>query len=223
MTNTDTIVQGQNVNTVEVAPVEPQQPQSIPYSRFAEVVAQKNEYAQRLAAIQQPQQPAAVNADPYANINDIQGLVNAVKQETLKEVQSQYQREVLPIKQQLESQAFNGVVENYFSSPEKAQLRQDMDNYTASLPENEKQFLKQAILQGRTQYLDHIYYTIANQKQMQMQQMASQNANQNSAAAQTPQQYRTAVMPQQTLHDKIGNAQQSGNWSSVFDSLVPRE
>lgn len=201
---------------------QPSMPQSIPYSRFAEVVAQKNAALEQLNQYQQmqAQQPQQSSQGRLETVDD---LFSAVDQKVQRKLEEAYQARLAPLEQGMKDYRFQGTIENYFaSSPDKAQLRADMDAYTATLTPQEQNFLKESIAQGRTQWLDNIYYTVATQKQNSLVNQASRQNQQSAGFAQSPQQFRTIGAVEPTLGDKIQNAKQTGKWNDVFASLVPR-
>lgn len=199
-----------------------QVPQAIPYSRFAEVVAERNALRDQVGQIVMQPQQAPVQPSIGVGINTVEELLAAVDRSVEGKLNNAYQSRLAPLENNIKDYRFQNTVEGYFaSSPEKSQLRADMDSYTASLTPQEQQFLKDSIAQGRTQWLDNIYHTVATQKQSSLVNQANQQSQQSAGIAQTPTQYRTLGQVQPSLGDKIQNAKQTRNWSSVFQSMVP--
>lgn len=199
----------------------------VPQGRFNQVYAQNKameqkiaQYEQELARVQQTAQPQPTNSG--SGINTVEDLLSVVEQKVSARLGDAERTRLQPLENQLKDYRFQNTVEGYFaSSPEKAQLRQDMDAYTASLTPQEQAFLKDSIANGRTQWLDNIYHSVAMQKQNSLVNQATQQSQQVAGIAQTPTQYRTMGQVEPTLGDKINHAKQTRDWSSVFQSMVP--
>jgi len=223
MDNINQAAQPVNQPVAQPQQQEPQAPQAIPYDRFASVIAERNTLRDQLNQVAgqmaqaQPQPSTSVQG-----INTVDELLNAVNQTLDKRFSQAETTRLAPLENQLKDYRFQNTVEGYFaSSPEKAQLRQDMDAYTASLTPQEQAFLKDSVANGRTQWLDNIYHSVAQQKQSSLVNRATQQSHQNAGIAQTPTQYRTMGQVEPTMGDKINHAKQTRDWSSVFQSMVP--
>lgn len=216
------------VNQAPVQEAAPQAaPQSIPYDRFASVVAQKNALQEQLnqfAAQMQPQVQGQPASRPIETVDDLLGTVEARINARLGEAEK---TRLAPLENQLKDYRFQNTIEGYFSNPERNALRKDMDAYTATIEQGgmltpqEQAFLKDQVANGRTQWLDQIYYYIASQKQNSLVNQAASQSQQSAGIAQTPTQYRSVGTVEPSLKDRIGNAKQTGDWNSVFSSLVP--
>jgi len=200
-----------------------QAPQAIPYDRFASVIAERNSLRDQLNQVAtQMVQAQPQPSTPVGGINTVEDLLGAVRSEISSQLGNAQKTYIAPLQEQVKDYRFQNTVEGYFaSSPEKAQLRQDMDAYTASLTPQEQAFLKDSVANGRTQWLDNIYHSVAQQKQSSLVNQATKQSHQNAGIAQTPTQYRTFGQVEPTLGDKINQAKQTRDWSSVFKSMVP--
>lgn len=223
MENINQVAQPVNQPVAQPQQQEPQAPQAIPYDRFASVIAERNSLRDQLNQVAgQIAQAQPQPSNSVGGINTVEDLLSVVEQKVSARLGDAERTRLAPLENQLKDYRFQNTVEGYFaSSPEKAQLRQDMDAYTASLTPQEQAFLKDSIANGRTQWLDNIYHSVAMQKQNSLVNQATQQSHQNAGIAQTPTQYRTMGQVEPTLGDKINQAKQTRDWSSVFQSMVP--
>lgn len=223
MDNNNQVAQPVNQPVAQPQEQVQQAPQAIPYDRFASVIAERNSLRDQLNQVAtQMVQAQPQPSTPVQGINTVEDLLSVVEQKVSARLGDAERTRLQPLENQLKDYRFQNTVEGYFaSSPEKAQLRQDMDAYTASLTPQEQAFLKDSIANGRTQWLDNIYHSVAMQKQNSLVNQATQQSHQNAGIAQTPTQYRTMGQAEPTLGDKINQAKQTRDWSSVFQSMVP--
>lgn len=223
MDNNNQVAQPVNQPVAQPQEQVQQAPQAIPYDRFASVIAERNSLRDQLNQVAgQIAQAQPQPSNSVGGINTVEDLLSVVEQKVSARLGDAERTRLQPLENQLKDYRFQNTVEGYFaSSPEKAQLRQDMDAYTASLTPQEQAFLKDSIANGRTQWLDNIYHSVAMQKQNSLVNQATQQSHQNAGIAQTPTQYRTMGQVEPTLGDKINQAKQTRDWSSVFQSMVP--
>jgi len=210
----------QSVNVApQTTPVTETVQNAIPYQRFKEVVDQKNQLADQLSQLSQSQQQAyqQQNAGPQT----VDDLMNVVNSQVEKKLQDAYNTRVAPLEKTIQDQAFTSQLANYFSSPDKAQLFDDINAYTAGMSPGEQQFLRNEIVKGNTRWLDTIYHTVRVSKQSQVQNSANQVAMQSANYAQSPTQYKQVVMPSLSKEERIANAKKTGDWSQFFANLVP--
>jgi hypothetical protein len=223
MENINQAAQPVNQPVAQPQQQEPQAPSAIPYDRFASVIAERNSLRDQLNQVAgQIAQAQPQPSNSVGGINTVEDLLSVVEQKVSARLGDAERTRLAPLENQLKDYRFQNTVEGYFaSSPEKAQLRQDMDAYTASLTPQEQAFLKDSVANGRTQWLDNIYHSVAQQKQSSLVNQATKQSHQNAGIAQTPTQYRTFGQVEPTLGDKINQAKQTRDWSSVFKSMVP--
>ena len=223
MDNNNQVAQPVNQPVAQPQEQVQQAPQAIPYDRFASVIAERNSLRDQLNQVAgQIAQAQPQPSNSVGGINTVEDLLSVVEQKVSARLGDAERTRLQPLENQLKDYRFQNTVEGYFaSSPEKAQLRQDMDAYTASLTPQEQAFLKDSIANGRTQWLDNIYHSVAMQKQNSLVNQATQQSQQVAGIAQTPTQYRTMGQVEPTLGDKINHAKQTRDWSSVFQSMVP--
>lgn len=223
MDNNNQVAQPVNQPVAQPQEQVQQAPQAIPYDRFASVIAERNQLRDQLNQVAtQMVQAQPQPSTPVQGINTVEDLLSVVEQKVSARLGDAERTRLQPLENQLKDYRFQNTVEGYFaSSPEKAQLRADMDAYTASLTPQEQAFLKDSIANGRTQWLDNIYHSVATQRQNSLVNQATQQSQQVAGIAQTPTQYRTMGQVEPTLGDKINHAKQTRDWSSVFQSMVP--
>lgn len=197
---------------------------TVPYSRFKEVNAERAElaskvqqYEQSLAQQSQPQPQA--NGQPMPSTVD--ELINHVMSQVDNKLNTAYQEKLAPIEQRLQTERFSSAVENYFSTPEKAALRTEMDAYTLTMTPQEQSFIKERITAGDTKWLDNIYYAVASQRQANAQQQAAAQANKSAFRATTPTPYKSVNTVPLSRQDYINQAKQTGDWSSMFAQMIP--
>ena len=111
--------------------------QSVPYTRFQEVIQQKNEMAQRLAAYEAQQaqmQQSAVNANAAPQINTVDDLLNVVRQDVRNELEQAYASKLKPIEDQFQRTNLVTNVERYYANqPEASKIRGQIDQYFDTL------------------------------------------------------------------------------------------
>lgn len=197
---------------------------TIPYSRFKEIVGEKNALQEQLGQYRQvleqlQEQQSSAPAGTPSTVDELMAQVNA---QVSKALDSAYKSKVAPLEQYLQDQSFNSVVENYFSSsPEKAALRNEMNAYTSNMAPEEVQFIKKAVTNGNTRWLDNIYYAVASQRQANAQQMANQNASYQANMAVSPTPYKTMATMPMSKKEVLNQAKETGDWTNVFGSMVP--
>jgi hypothetical protein len=207
---------GQNIEQIQ-----PQAQGAIPYSRFKEVIAQKNELANKIAQYEQMlNQPQAQNPG-QSQVNTVDDLLGVVDKLVEQKLNQAYEQKLKPVESYMQSTQFNSNVERYFGDPAKAQVRAEMDAYTATLDPQSQQFLKQQIMAGNTRMLDAIHYQILAEKGQFVQQQANQQAQGMASIAQQPQPFRVVRQGDPTLQDIKQNALQSGNFKNFFAAISP--
>lgn len=207
---------------VPVMDVKPQQAPSqpakevsnhVPYDRFKEVVEERNKLIEALQSIQQPaqqvSQPSVQQGVDYSNMTAEQ-YAKYLEQKMDSKLASVYQEKVAPLNDYVNNLQFSNKVESYFSDPERAKLRAEMDAYTATLTPYEQQTIKQSVLSGNTRRLDEIYYTVANERQRQAQGLANQQIQNTIPQATSPQGYRTINTVAPSFNEKLSKAAQQG-------------
>ena len=218
-------------------PIAQQQVQSIPYSRFAEVVAEKNATKTQLQAMEQKlQQMANVisggqqgSLPQFQTAEELVAYVNKQVDDKLEAAKKEY---IEPIQQRDKLMTYNSIVEGYFSQrQEAAQIRHQMDAYTATLPQEEKSLLQEMIvgqgLRGRTDALDWIYSVVASQNQNQIQQATEESRQTQANQAFSPQPYRVMRQVEPTTQESIAQAIQKNrlkpDFSGVFARHIPSQ
>jgi hypothetical protein len=215
---------GQNIEQT----VQPQSQGAIPYSRFKEVIGQKNELAAKIAQYEQilanqaVQQPAYQQPQSAPQINTVDDLLGVVQSLVDQKLNQAYETKLKPVEGYMQNSQFTSNVERYFSDPAKAQVRAEMDAYTASLDPQSQEFLKQQIRVGNTRMLDAIHYQILAEKGQSVQQQANQQAQGMANIAQQPQPFRVVRQGDPTLQDIKQNALQSGNYKNFFAAIAPK-
>jgi hypothetical protein len=181
----------------------------VPYDRFKEVVEERNKLLQAIQQAQQPvQQPVTGQVD-YNNMTAEQ-FAKYIEQNVENKLNSVYQEKVAPLNDYVTNLQFSTKVEHYFSDPEKAKLRAEMDAYTATLTPYEQQAIKQSVLSGNSRRLDEIYYTVANERQRYAQGLANQQIQQTIPQATSPQGFRTINTVAPSFNDKLSKAAAQG-------------
>lgn len=190
--------------------------QSVPYNRFQEVIQQKNELAQRLAAIEAQigQQPQVVQQDATPQLNTVDDLLNVVRQDVKKELDQAYASKLKPIEEQFtRTSLVNNVERFYASQPEAAKVRGQIDQYFDTLPADYQNFIKSSVIKGDSSVLNNLYYAVIAQNRTQSNQVVQQNVQRQAPTAGSPSPYMTINATPISFQEKIKNASQGGAYS----------
>jgi len=205
----------------EAQPQMEQQPQeqgNIPYARFKEVIAQKNQLAAQLASLQQQPQTQAVQNE----VNTVEDLLSVVQKLVDTRLNEAYETKVKPVESYVQNSQFNANVERYFSDPKKAEVRAEMDAYTATLDPESQRFLKAQLVNGNTRMLDAIFYQIQAERGHQVQTQAQAQTRGMAEAAAHPMPFKTIRTGEPSLGDIKQSAIQTGDFKNFFHSIAPK-
>jgi hypothetical protein len=194
---------------------------AIPYARFKEVIAQKNQLAERLSQLESRMQQAPTQA-VQNEMNTVEDLLGMVQQMVDTKLNEAYETKLRPVESYMQNSQFSSNIERYFATPDKADVRAEMDAYTATLDPQSQAFLKQQIMAGNTRMLDAIYYQIKAEKGTQAQQQVQQQVQGMARHANQPQPFRTVRTGDPTISDIKQGALQSGNFRDFFNAIAPQ-
>lgn len=200
-----------------------QEHNSVPYQRFQEVNAQKNEYKQQLD-------------QTIANINEYMASQNATNQQSVQEepvgnietvedvlalVDKKVQEKIAPIQKQRQDEMYTNTVKSYFSSNQEAsQLKDQIDSYYDSLPDYRKKSIYEAVSFGDTSVLDEIKNTVSVQHNSNLMDMTNSAVAKDVAMAASPQNTKKNVVNQPTLTDIKDSGKKSGDFGSYFKAFA---
>ena len=215
----------QVVNQQSSAPV-----QSVPYDRFQQVIQQKNEMAQRLAAYE-AQQQAQVAQQPASQINTVDDLLNVVMSSVDQKLNQAYDTKLKPIEEHVTKTNLVANVERFYAGqPEAAKVRGQIDQYFDTLTPDYQNFIKQSIVKGDTSVMNNLYYAVIAQNRAQSNQVVQQSVQQQAVMAGSPQPYMTLQANPVSFQDKIKNAAAAGPyagrngdaWDGVFTDILQK-
>lgn len=218
----------QDVNAEAVAeegsssqPVPPERG-PVPYDRFAEVNAERNQLKEQVNQLvhqvqsisqnlQQKEQPQPNPATPA--IETIEDLVAYVKQNV--------ESDLKPVKETLRLEKIARGVESYFASnAEAAQLRNAMDEYTANIPEYRKAMILDSIERGDRSVMDEIFYTVKSRTSTNSQSRAAANARSEAASIGVNSSMRTIPRTAPTSGDLIRKGIETNDFSEYFSKFA---
>jgi hypothetical protein len=226
-------VNAQVTENTEAQPITEQNPEvgqnieekgAIPYARFKEVISQKNSLAGELNQIkaQLESMQASPQAQSQPGISTVEDLLAHVQSLVDTKLNEAYETKLKPVESYVTESRFSSGVERYFSDPAKAEVRQEMDAYTAMLDPQSQQFLKQQIMNGNYRMLDAVYHQIKAEKGQSAQTQAYANAQGMAQVAQQPQPFRTIRTGEPSINEIKQGALQTGNFKEFFKSIAPQ-
>jgi hypothetical protein len=220
--------------TAQAQPVAPQPSvdndgNRIPYPRFQEVVGQKNALAEENARLKSVLGQVSNTLNPQETLPQFETaeqLAKYIEDKTNRNVEQKlneaYERFIAPIQQKEMLSVYGNGVEKYFASdPQAAEIRADMDAFTATLPDWKKQALIQGVMNNDYDMLNSIKSRILESKAKNIQGQVSQSLHAQVPMAQAPQPFRTVASIPASKETLIANAKATKDWSGVFNSLGP--
>jgi hypothetical protein len=222
-TEQGTIPAQPSVSPVEQAP----KPEAIPYGRFAEVVAQKNQAAAEVQALKEQMKNLAnvITGQPSKSNLPKFETAEELTEYTIKMAEDRVSAKIQEAEQKLLQRdrvmTFTGQVENYFSAnPNAAQLRNEMNAYTAGLNQDMQEAIINSVAQGRTDMLDMIYSLVAAQNQGKLKNMAEENRNRQAPMATGPNTFRSVRVGEPTWGEQIKQARDTKNFLGVWGQVA---
>lgn len=220
---------GENIQLGTQNQIPQAQSNYVPYDRFAQVIAERNELKQALQSgqvrpelqrfTQVQQTPQGIQPQSIGTVDD---LLTAVSQMVENKLSQTYESRIKPVEEYVYRTQHGANLERYFSDPARSSVRQEMEAYYRQLDPQSQQFIDAQVLRGNTNWLDTIHAQVLSQKGMVAQQQATQSVQGMANVAQQPQPFRVIRQGEPTFEDIKQNALQTGNFKDVFKAISPK-
>lgn len=213
--------QAQTPNQPAPAPVS-----NVPYDRFSQAIAEKNQYKQAVEVLSQQlnQVKGAVQAPSNQSLPQFQTADELVAYVTKKaeeiadtKLKTAYDQYIAPIEQERVAARVNSTVQNFYAgNPDAASLKTEIDQTFDSLTENDRNAIIQSIGAGNTFFLDSLYRTVASKRSQNVQNLTQEQIKQQTNQALSPNMYRTVRTVEPSRAEHIAN----GNFREVFAGIA---
>ena len=206
---------------------------SVPYDRFAQVNAQKNEAVRETEALkgkvvsmqEQLNALAVKNSDPNGDLGEMpefDSVPDLVKYMD-KRVEERVSQVLEPMQQQTKQANVASAIGQYFAdNKDAAKIQTQMDDYTKTFSEGRRNSFVDAIGRGDTSVLDEVYYATAAKNRSQVQTQLNKQAQTEANTVSEPANFRSYPKKAPSAEDLIESAKKRNDFSDVWQNLAKK-
>ena len=200
-------------------------PETVPYNRFSEVNARKNELEKQSIEDQALIKSLSQNVNEYLETNKAPESNEDPQIETIDDVMSYINKavdsRVKPIEEQRLIETYTNNVESFFSSNKDAEsMRGQIDEYYNNLPSYRRESIVTAISKGDTSVLNEIKNTVALQHNKNITNMTQEAVLNDATRTMSPNASKIVKESKPGFSDLIKKGKETGNFDSVISQFI---